>query len=146
MDSGAIVALLIGLAMLAGPTVVLWLVGRRWLRVATWPRTQGTIRHVWKSKSSTMVTGAVTSETSIHARYVFRDSSGREHTGECEYLKDPKVGDLLEIMHAPGIPANNQPVYGGSVVGRIVVLGFVVIFFGGLGLFMVLAALGAVSI
>lgn len=146
MNSGAIVSLLIGLAMLAGPAWVLWLNVRRWRRLATWLRSEGTVRHVWKTKGSSSATGTDTSETTIHARYAFKDSSGREQVGECTYLKDPKVGDTLEIMYSPESAANNQPVRGGSIVGRIVVQGFVVVFFGGLGLFMVLVALDIVSL
>ena len=146
MSSGAVVSLLIGLAMLVGPAWVLWLIARRWRRLATWSRAEGSIRQVWKTKGSSSATGTDTSETTVHARYAFKDSSGREQLGECTYLKNPKVGDTLEIMYSPDSATENQPVYGGSVVGRVLVQGFVIVFFGGIGLFMVLVALDVVSL
>ncbi|WP_327635749.1 DUF3592 domain-containing protein [Kribbella sp. NBC_00482] len=145
MSSGSMIGLLIGLALLIGPVWVLGLSARRLRRLSAWPRAQGTVRHVWTTTRSSSATGTSTTEKVVHARYEFADASGRQQVGECAYLKDPKVGDPLEVMYSPETSATNQPVHGGSVIWRTITWGFVVIFFGGLGVFVILAALGAVS-
>ncbi|OIJ25373.1 DUF3592 domain-containing protein [Nocardioides luteus] len=79
MSSGDVGALLIGIAMLILPTWLTTQLVRRWRRLASWTRTQGTIRHVWKKKHDSSATGTASSETSIHARYEYRDSRGIHH-------------------------------------------------------------------
>jgi uncharacterized protein DUF3592 len=139
------VALWTGLAFLVPAAWVVWRIARRRLRLARWPRAQATVRHVWRTKGQSSATGTSTSTTTTHARYRF-DVSGLEQVGECTYLDDPKVGDSLEVMYDPANPKSNQPVYGSSLVGRVITLGFVIVFFGGLGVFMLIVAFGFVSL
>ncbi|MFD7073557.1 hypothetical protein ACFV9G_05060 [Nocardioides sp. NPDC059952] len=61
------VALLIGIAMLTLPAWLTIHLVRRQRRLATWTRTQATIRHVWKKKRQSSATGNTSSETSTHA-------------------------------------------------------------------------------
>lgn len=145
MSSGAVGALLIGIAMLILPAWLTCHLVRRQRRLATWTRTQATIRHVWKKKHQSSATGTDSSETSIHARYEYRDTSGIQHVGEVEHLAKPQVGDVLDVIYDPNEPNSSDTVAGGSVVGRIINYGFIFIFFGGFGVFLILAALDLTS-
>ena len=145
MSSGSVAAVVFGLVLLIAPVWVLGLCVRRLHRLSTWPRAQGSVEHVWTTTRQSHATGQPTTEKSSNARYAFVDATGRHQTGVCEYLKDPKAGDPIEVMYRPDNPKDSQPVYGGSVVGRTLTLGFIVIFFGGLGVFLVLAGLDLLS-
>lgn len=145
MSFGAVAALLIGIAMLILPAWLTIHLVRRQRRLATWTRTQATIRHVWKKKRQSSASGNTSTETSIHARYEYRDAAGIQHIGEVEHLADPKAGDVVEIIYAPDDPKTNETVSGGSVVGRIVNYGMVFVVFGGIGIFLILASLGLIS-
>lgn len=145
MSSCAVAALLIGIAMLILPA---WLTIRlvcRQRRLTTWTRAEATIRHVWKKKYDSSATGTSSTETSINARYEYRDAAGIQHIGEVEHLAKPKVGDVVEVMYDPDDPSSSETVSGGSVVGRIINYGFIFIFFGGFGAFLILAALDLIS-
>lgn len=146
MGSGSVLVLLLGLASMIGPVWVLVIFARRRRRLSTWPRAQAKVRQVWTSTRSSSATGTSTSERVVHARYEFADAEGRHQVGECTYLKNPKVGDPLEVMYSPESSSTNQPVYGGSVVGRAITLGFVIVFFGGLGIFLIMVGLDVVSL
>ncbi|MFI5624618.1 DUF3592 domain-containing protein [Nocardioides sp. NPDC051685] len=146
MSSGDVGALLVGLAMLILPAWLTTHLVRRWRRLATWTRTQATIRHVWKKKHQSSATGTTSSETPIHARYEYRDTGGIRHVGEVEHLAKPQVGDLLDVIYNPDEPAASDTVSGGSVVGRIINYGFIFILFGGGGIFLILAVLDLISL
>lgn len=145
MSFGAVTALLIGIAMLILPAWLTIHLVRRQRRLATWTRAEATIRHVWKKKHQSSATGTSSTETSIHARYEYRDTAGIQHIGEVEHLTKPQVGDTVEIMYDPDDPKSSNTVYGGSVVGRIINYGFIFSFFGGFGTFLILAALELIS-
>ncbi|WP_406029845.1 DUF3592 domain-containing protein [Nocardioides sp. NBC_00163] len=145
MSFGAVAALLIGIAMLILPAWLTIHLARRQRRLATWTRTEATIRHVWKKKYESSATGTSTTETSINARYEYRDAAGIQHIGEVEHLADPKVGDVIEIIYDPNDPKTNETVSGGSVVGRVVNYSVAFIVFGGIGIFLILASLGLIS-
>ncbi|MFE6645512.1 DUF3592 domain-containing protein [Nocardioides sp. NPDC057772] len=145
MSFGAVAALLIGIAMLILPAWLTIHLVRRRRRLTTWSRTQATIRHVWKQKHQSSATGSTSTETTIHARYEYRDAAGIQHIGEVEHLANPKVGDVVEIIYDPDDPKTNETVSGGSVVGRIVNYSAVFIVFGGIGIFLILASLGLIS-
>lgn len=142
MSFGAVAALLIGIAMLIPAFWLGWYLIRRQSRLATWPRAQATVRRLRKEKRRTTVSGTTTTETTIHARYEFRDAAGVEHTGEADHLSKPKVGDAVEVMYDPSDPATNETVRGASVAGRIIHYGAVFVVFGGGGIFLILASLG----
>ncbi|PSK95706.1 uncharacterized protein DUF3592 [Murinocardiopsis flavida] len=144
MSFGAVTALLVGIAMLIFPAWLAWNLIRRQRRLATWPRAQATIRHVWKTTRQSSATGTSTTEKTMHARYEFRDNPGRYHTGEVEHLAKPKVGDVLEVMYDPTDPKLNDTVSGGSVVGRIINYGAIFILLGGMGIFFIVASLDLV--
>lgn len=144
MSFGAVAALLIGITMLILPAWLTIRLVRRQRRLATWPRTQATIHHVWKKRPPS-ATGTTSTETSVHARYEYRDSAGIRHIGEVEHLADPKVGDIVEVIYDPEEPSSSDTVYGGSVVGRVINYGATYIVFGGIGIFLVLASLGLIS-
>ncbi|MER7609917.1 DUF3592 domain-containing protein [Nocardioides sp. NPDC127503] len=146
MSFGAVAALLIGIAMLILPAWLTIHLVRRQRRLATWTRTEATIRHVWKKKRQSSATGTSSTETSINARYEYRDSAGIQHIGEVEHLARPKVGDVIEIMYDPNDPKTNETVSGGSVVGRVVNYSVAFIVFGGIGTFLILASLDLISI
>lgn len=145
MSFGAVAALLIGIAMLILPAWLTIHLVRRQRRLATWTRTEATIRHVWKKKYESSATGTSSTETSINARYEYRDTAGIQHVGEVEHLAKPKVGDVVEIMYDPNDPKTNETVSGGSVVGRIVNYSALFIVFGGIGTFLILASLDLIS-
>jgi hypothetical protein len=146
MELGDVAALLIGIAMLILPAWLATHLVRRQRRLATWTRTQATIRHTRKTKydSSATTTSAAT-ETAVRTRYGYRDTTGVPHVGEVEHLHDPKVGDVVEIMYDPDDPSSSDTVYGGSVVGRIINYGAAFILLGGGGVFLILASLGLIS-
>ncbi|MBB5916636.1 hypothetical protein BJY24_005548 [Nocardia transvalensis] len=145
MSSGAVVTLLIGIAMLILPAWLTIHLVRRQRRLAAWSRTEATVRHVWKKKNQSSATGTSSTETSIHARYEYRDTADIQHTGEVGHLAKPKVGDIVEIMYDPDDPKASETVNGGSVVGRIINYGFVFLFFGGFAIFLILASLDLIS-
>lgn len=145
MSFGAVAALLIGTAMLILPAWLTIHLLRRQRRLASWTRTGATIRQVWKKKRQSSATGTSSTETSINARYEYRDSAGIQHIGEVEHLAHPKVGDVIEIMYDPNDPKTNETVSGGSVVGRVVNYSLAFIVFGGIGIFLILASLGLIS-
>lgn len=145
MSFGAVAALLIGTAMLILPAWLTIHLVRRQRRLASWTRTGATIRQVWKKKRQSSATGTSSTETSINARYEYRDSAGIQHIGEVEHLAHPKVGDVIEIMYDPNDPKTNETVSGGSVVGRVVNYSLAFIVFGGIGIFLILASLGLIS-
>ena len=145
MSFGAVAALLIGIAMLILPAWLTTHLVRRQRRLATWTRAEATIRHVWKKKYESSATGTSTTETSINARYEYRDTAGIQHVGEVEHLADPKVGDVIEIIYDPNDPKTNETVSGGSVVGRVVNYSVAFIVFGGIGTFLILASLGLIT-
>ena len=138
MSFGAVAALLIGIAMLILPAWLTIHLVRRQRRLATWTRTEATIRHVWKKKYESSATGTSTTETSINARYEYRDAA----VGDGRH---PKVGDVIEIIYDPNDPKTNETVSGGSVVGRVVNYSVAFIVFGGIGIFLILASLGLIS-
>jgi hypothetical protein len=143
METGALVAMLIGIAMLILPVWLAWHLLRRLRRLLAWPRTQATVRRVWRTRHQyTAIGGAKTSTKTVHASYEFRDEAGDEHTGEVVTLNKPKVGDVIEVMYAPGKPSKNDAVQGGSVGGRIITYGAVFIILGGGGIAFILAPLG----
>ena len=145
MSLGAVAALLIGIAMLILPAWLTIHLVRRQRRLATWIRAEATIRHVWKKKHQSSATGTSSTETSINARYEYRDSAGIQHIGEVEHLARPKVGDVIEIMYDPNDPKTNETVSGGSVVGRVVNYSVAFVVFGGIGIFLILASLDLIS-
>lgn len=146
MSSGAVAALLIGIAMLILPAWLTIHLLRRQRRLATWTRAEGSIRHVWKKKHQSSATGTSTTETSIHAGYEYRDAAGIRHIDEVEHLTKPKVGDIVEIIYDRDDPKSSETVNGDSVVGRIINYGFIFSFFGGFGIFLILAALDLISL
>ncbi|GGU23035.1 DUF3592 domain-containing protein [Nocardioides albus] len=147
MELGAVAALVIGLAMLILPAWLTIHLVRRRRRLATWTRTQATIRHTRKTKyDSSASTASGASETAIRARYEYRDAAGVPRVGDVEHLHDPKVGDVVEIIYDPDDPSSSETVSGGSVVGRIVNYSAVFILFGGIGTFLILASLGLISL
>ncbi|MFE3998496.1 DUF3592 domain-containing protein [Nocardioides sp. YIM B13467] len=145
MSLGAVAALLIGIAMLILPAWLTIHLVRRQRRLATWTRTEATIRHVWKKKYESSATGTSTTETSINARYEYRDTAGIQHVGEVEHLARPKVGDVIEIIYDPNDPKTNETVSGGSVVGRVLNYSVAFVVFGGIGIFLILASLNLIS-
>lgn len=144
MSFGAVAALLIGIAMLTLPALLTIHLVRRQRRLATWTRTQATI-HVWKKRGQSSATGSTSTETSIRARYEYRDAAGIQHIGEVEHLADPKVGDVAEGIYDPEEPSWSDTVYAGSVLGRVINYGATYAVLGGIGIFLVLASLGLIS-
>lgn len=143
MGAGALVAMLIGVALLIVPLWLAWYLLRRLRRLVVWPRATATVSRVWRTKHDYIgVGGAKASFKAVHARYEFRDESGIEHSGEVESLDKPKVGDAIEVMYAPRNPGVNDAVYGGSVGGRVITYGALFIVLGGGGLMFILAPLG----
>lgn len=136
MELGAVAALVVGIAFLIIPA----LLGRnlviRWRRLASWPRAEARVRHVWRKKEPS----SSGSETTTHARYEFRDATGRLRVGEVDYLSDPQVDDVLEVMYDPEDLKVSETVYGGSVVGRIINYS-VSFLLGAMGIFLILASL-----
>lgn len=145
MSFGAVAALLIGTAMLILPAWLTIHLVRRQRRLASWTRTGATIRQVWKKKRQSSATGTSSTETSINARYEYRDSAGIQHIGEVEHLADPKVGDVAEGIYDPEEPSWSDTVYAGSVLGRVINYGATYAVLGGIGIFLVLASLGLIS-
>lgn len=143
MEIGALVAILLGIALLVVPVWLAWYLLRRLRRLLVWPRTQATIRRVWRTKHQYVsMSGTNTSTKTVHARYEFRDEAGGEYFGEVERLSKPKVGDVIEIMYSPRRPSVNDAVEGGSVAGRIITYGAVFLVLGGGGIACILAPLG----
>nr|WP_281365663.1 DUF3592 domain-containing protein [Nocardioides panzhihuensis] len=138
---------MVGIAMLILPAWLTIHLVRRQRRLATWTRTQATIRHTRKTKyDSSATTGSAATEAAFRARYEYRDATGVPHRGEVEHLPDPKVGDIVEVMYAPDDPSSSDTVYGGSVAGRIVNYSAVFILLGGGGVFLILASLDLISL
>lgn len=146
MEFGAVAALLIGIVMLIFPAWLTTHLVRRWRRLATWPRAQARVRHVWRKKRQSSATATTSTETTVHTRYEYRDAAGTLHIGEVEHLHDPKVGDTVEIMYDPDDPSSSDTVSGGSVLGRIVNYSAIYILCGGIGGFLVLASLDLISL
>ena len=145
MSTGAIVALVVGVALLILPAWLAWYLVRRQRRVVAWPRAQATIRNAQKVAYRSSFVESSTTETYIHAHYEYRDAAGIQHVGEVDNLHDGKVGDIIEIMYDPADPDSSDIVRGGSVGGRIINYGAIFIIFGGGGIFLILASLGLIS-
>jgi hypothetical protein len=119
MSTGAIVALLVGIALLILPAWLAWYLVHRKRRVASWPRAQATIRNAETKAYRSSFIESSTTETYVHAHYEYRDAAGIQHVGEVEHLHDGKVGDIIEIMYDPADPDSSYNVHGGSVGGPI---------------------------
>ena len=145
MSTGAIVALVGGIALLILPAWLAWYLVRRQRRVAAWPRAQATIRSAQDKAYRSSFVESSTTETYVHAHYEYQDAAGTQHVREVEHLHNGKVGDIIEIMYNPADPDSSDIVSGGSVGGRIINYGAIFIIFGGGGIFLILAALGLIS-
>lgn len=145
MSTGAIAALLVGIALLILPAWLAWYLVRRQRRVLTWPHAQATIHSTQRKTYRSSFIESSTTETYIHAHYEYRDATGVQHVGEVEHLHTGKVGDIIEIIYDPADPGSSHIVNGGSVGGRIINYGAIFIIFGGGGIFLILASLGLIS-
>lgn len=145
MSTGAIAALLVGIALLILPAWLAWYLVRRQRRVLAWPHAQATIRSTQKKAYRSSFIESSTTETYVHAHYEYRDAAGVQHVGEVDHLHNGKVGDIIEIMYDPADPDSSAIVHGDSVGGRIINYGAIFIIFGGGGIFLILASLGLIS-
>ena len=141
MDLGTVVTLIVGIAFLIIPALLGRNLARRWHRLASWPRAEACVQHVWKLNQPS----SSENDTTVRARYEFRDVAGRLRFGDVDYLADPHVGDVLEVAYNPEEPKASETVYGGSVSGRIINYG-VSLLLASLGIFLILGSTGLISL
>lgn len=146
MDTGSITALVIGIAMLIAPVCMAGLWIRRRARRASWVRTQATIHFVRRITRRTSATSSVEAEKVTQAQYTYTDVNGREHQGESEILKNPEVGDVVEMLYDPSNPGSSELVGPNSLLVNLLTRGAVFIVLGAVGLFLIIAALDVISV
>ena len=144
MRGDQITGVLFGVAFIV-PLVVYAALGlRRRHRLSSWTRTTARIERVWVTQErTTNEQGGVQYYDLEHALYRYATTGG-EQTGESTHLKDPKVGESVEVMYDPAKPMQSRPVHGGSRVGRTVAAVFAVLA-AALGVFLILVALEVFS-
>lgn len=143
METGPASVLVGGIVLLIAPVCasVLWL--RRRARRSSWVQTDATIRFVRKVKRRMSPTSTAETRPITQTIYGFTDESGREYTGESELLRNPTVGDSVEVIYTPDNPNTSELIPRRSFAVTLLTRGLVFVILGCLGLFLVLLGLGA---